>query len=69
MATPGEIRLIVSDHGVGFDVESVSKGRGLGLISMHERVKLVHGTFSIVSKLNEGTEINVLIPVSEHYDL
>jgi signal transduction histidine kinase len=60
----GEIRLTVSDDGVGFNVESVSKGRGLGLISMRERVKLVKGTFSIVSELNRGTEINVRIPVS-----
>ncbi len=64
LGMPGEIRLTVNDEGVGFDVESVNKGRGLGLISMRERVKLVKGTFSIVSKLNHGTEINVRIPVS-----
>ena len=52
LGMPGEIRLTVSDDGVGFDVESINKGRGLGLISMRERVKLVKGTFSIVSKLN-----------------
>jgi PAS domain S-box-containing protein len=63
LGMPGEIRLTVSDDGVGFDVESVNKGRGLGLISMRERVKLVKGTFSIVSKLNDGTEINVRIPM------
>jgi PAS domain S-box-containing protein len=63
LAMPAEIRLTVSDEGVGFDVESVNKGRGLGLISMRERVKLVNGTFSIVSKLNGGTQINVRIPL------
>ncbi len=63
LGMPGEIRLTVSDDGVGFDVEAVNKGRGLGLISMRERVKLVKGTFSIVSKLNDGTEIDVRIPV------
>jgi len=60
---PGEIQLTVSDDGIGFDVESISKRQGLGLISMRERVKLVNGTFSIVSKPNEGTDINVRIPV------
>jgi PAS domain S-box-containing protein len=60
----GEFRLTVSDDGVGFDVDSVNKGRGLGLISMRERAKLVNGTFSIFSKLNHGTEINVRIPAS-----
>jgi len=64
LGMPGEIRLIVTDDGVGFDVESINKGRGLGLISMRERVKLLNGTFSIVSKLNEGTEIKVRIPVT-----
>ena len=63
LGMPGEIRLTVSDEGIGFDVESVNRGRGLGLISMRERVKLVNGTFSIVSQLNGGTEINVRIPV------
>jgi signal transduction histidine kinase len=61
---PGEIQLAIKDAGVGFDVESVNKGRGIGLISMRERVKLVKGTFSIVSRLNHGTEIGVRIPMS-----
>ncbi|HSY34221.1 MAG TPA: ATP-binding protein, partial [Acidobacteriaceae bacterium] len=63
LGIPGEIQLTVSDDGVGFDVESTNKGRGLGLISMRERVKLVKGTFSIASKPNAGTVINVQIPV------
>ena len=60
---PGAIQLTISDAGVGFDVESANKGRGLGLISMRERVKLVNGTISIDSKLREGTEIRVRVPV------
>jgi len=63
----GEIRLTVSDDGVGFDVESIKKAQGLGLISMRERVKLVNGTFSIDSALNAGTEINVRIPVKAKF--
>ena len=61
---PGEIQLTVKDAGVGFDIESVNKGRGIGLISMRERVKLVNGTISIASRSNHGTEIGVRIPVS-----
>lgn len=64
LGTPGDIQLTVRDDGVGFDVESVNKKRGLGLISMRERVKLVNGTFSIASQLDLGTEINVRIPVT-----
>jgi signal transduction histidine kinase len=59
----GEIQLTIKDAGVGFDVESVNKRRGIGLISMRERVKLVNGTFSIASRLNHGTEIGVRIPM------
>jgi len=62
---PGEIQLTIKDAGVGFDVESVNKRRGIGLISMRERVKLVNGTFSIASRLNHGTEIGVRIPMSK----
>jgi PAS domain S-box-containing protein len=65
LGEPGQIQLMVRDEGVGFDVDVVSKGPGLGLISMRERVKLVKGTFSIASRLNCGTEINVRIPVKE----
>ena len=63
LGMPAEIRMTVRDDGVGFDVEAIKRGRGLGLISMRERVKLVRGTFSIGSRVNDGTEINVRIPV------
>jgi PAS domain S-box-containing protein len=60
---PGEIHLTVSDTGVGFDLAAAIKGRGLGLISMQERVRLVNGTISIASKLMHGTEISVRVPL------
>ncbi len=60
--TPGNIHLTIGDSGVGFDLETALKGRGLGLISMQERVRLVNGTISIVSKPASGTEISVCVP-------
>jgi PAS domain S-box-containing protein len=64
---PGEIHLIVSDSGRGFDVEAVKQGKGLGLTSMRERVRLVDGTFVIDSKPMGGTTIHVRVPLdSEH---
>jgi signal transduction histidine kinase len=60
-----EIQLIIRDPGVGFDSdEAVTNNRGLGLISMRERISLVGGTFSILSKPQSGTEINVRVPLS-----
>jgi signal transduction histidine kinase len=35
----GEIHLLVSDLGRGFDLEAALKGKGLGLTSMRERVR------------------------------
>jgi PAS domain S-box-containing protein len=58
----GEIHLIVSDTGRGFDVESAFQGKGLGLTSMRERVRLVKGTIEIQSKPMGGTTIHVRVP-------
>jgi len=62
-----EIHLVIRDLGRGFDVEVASQGKGLGLTSMRERVRLVNGTISIESKSMSGTTIHVLVPLrSEH---
>jgi len=58
------IDLIVSDSGIGFDVQAVINKSGLGLISMSERAGLVNGTISIHSKETEGTTIHVRVPVT-----
>jgi signal transduction histidine kinase len=58
----GEIHLIVRDSGKGFDVEAASQGKGLGLTSMRERVRLVNGTIAIDSKPMGGTTIQVRVP-------
>jgi signal transduction histidine kinase len=57
-----EIRLLVRDAGVGFDVEEVRTNRGLGLVSMQERVHLVHGIFSLESQPGRGTAVLVVVP-------
>jgi signal transduction histidine kinase len=56
------IHLTVHDAGLGFDPEVLVNNRGLGLISMQERVNLVEGTFSIESRPNLGTTIHVRVP-------
>jgi len=61
------IYLVIRDSGRGFDVEAASQGKGLGLTSMRERVRLVNGTISIESKPMGGTVIRVRVPFeSEH---
>ena len=62
-----EIHLVISDLGRGFDVEAASQGKGLGLASMRERVRLVNGAISNDSKPMGGTTIHVRVPLdSEH---
>jgi PAS domain S-box-containing protein len=58
------VQLIVSDAGVGFDVEAVKRNRGIGLVSMQERVHLVHGTLSIESQPGKGTKVVAVVPVT-----
>jgi PAS domain S-box-containing protein len=59
----GEILLIVSDLGKGFDLDGALQGKGLGLTSMCERVRLMNGTIVIASKPNVGTTIRVRVPL------
>lgn len=62
------IAMSVTDDGVGFDLDGkdVSRqGRHIGLISMRERVELMNGTFSIKSRPQEGTRIEIVLPVTE----
>ena len=61
---PDEIHLTVSDSGAGFDREAAKEGRGLGLISMQERLNLVNGSLSIDSQPESGTTIHARVPVS-----
>jgi hypothetical protein len=58
------IHLTISDSGVGFDVEATKASRGLGLISMQERLKLLNGTLVIESQLQRGTMIHASVPRS-----
>ncbi len=60
---PDGIHLTVRDAGLGFDPEVVMNNRGLGLISMQERVNLVKGAVSIDSRPELGTTIHVRVPL------
>ena len=60
----GELRLVVADDGVGFDPETIRANGSLGLVSMAERARFVHGRFSIESHAGEGTRIDVRVPIA-----
>ena len=58
-----EIHLRVSDSGVGFDLRAARKGQGLGLVRIEQRIKLVNGMSSIDSQPDEGTIVQVSVPL------
>jgi len=62
------ISLTVSDSGIGFDWQYAMNRRGLGLISMRERLRLVDGELSIQSAPGRGTSVLARVPLrrTEH---
>jgi len=68
-AAADEIRLEVSDAGVGFNVETAMRNGGLGMVSMPERVHLVKGNFSVESKVDAGTKIVATAPLVAEMDV
>jgi PAS domain S-box-containing protein len=60
-----DLHLSVDDVGNGFDLEEVRGKGGLGLISMEERVRLVHGDFKIHSQPGEGTRVEARVPLEK----
>jgi signal transduction histidine kinase len=57
------LALTIIDNGVGFDV-SAEWGKGLGLISMRERLDAIGGTLEIQSARGVGTRLDVRAPVT-----
>jgi PAS domain S-box-containing protein len=58
-----DLRLEISDDGVGFDIEETRLGSGLGLISMRERIHLIGGEFTVTSSPGNGTQIMARVPI------
>ena len=61
-----EIRLDVSDDGIGFDPDAAMQGHGLGLIGMRERLLAVGGDCAISSRSGAGTRIVARVPIRRH---
>jgi len=60
------IELVISDDGHGFDTEKVLRAgktdQGIGIFSMKERCELAGGSFSLVSRIGEGTTVSACWP-------
>lgn len=54
--------LRITDDGIGFDMEKVKTG-SYGINNMRERAYEIGGTFKIVSLPNQGTKLEVQVPL------
>jgi len=63
--TKAGISLTVTDSGVGFNWHDAMDRRGLGLISMRERLRLVNGELSIQSEPGRGTTVTARVPLTQ----
>jgi two-component system sensor histidine kinase DegS len=64
------LRCSIRDDGRGFDsgqAHAALGRRGLGLIAMQERVTAIGGTLHIESRLGNGTELSIRIPLEDDH--
>jgi ligand-binding sensor domain-containing protein/signal transduction histidine kinase len=58
------------DNGEGFDIQRLrerkSKGRGMGLTGLEERVQILGGTINFSSHIGRGTTIQIAIPIRKN---
>ncbi|MBX3319098.1 MAG: PAS domain S-box protein [Nitrospira sp.] len=62
----GGIELMVADDGVGFDPTRAWDGqKGMGIVGMRERLRLVGGTIRLISQPGQGTTMIFRVPGQE----
>jgi PAS domain S-box-containing protein len=62
-----ELTLTIVDDGSGFDAAQIQRaGGGLGLLSIEERARLLHGSVRIASGAERGTAVRIAIPTPAH---
>jgi PAS domain S-box-containing protein len=59
----GTLELLIRDEGIGFDVEAARATRGIGLVTMEERITLAGGSLEVRSVPHQGTTIRAQVPV------
>jgi signal transduction histidine kinase len=63
-ADKAALKVVVADHGRGFDTQIMQDGsRSFGISGMRERTELVGGKFEVFSKPKKGTRISAIFPI------
>jgi len=60
---PGTLEIVISDDGVGFDPSSDTPDGHYGLKILRDRVTALDGQVGLNSVINQGTQINILVPI------
>jgi len=63
MRTRDSVRLLVSDNGCGFNTKTALMEKGLGFVSMKERLHILGGEMNVYSKPLHGTRLEVSVPL------
>ena len=62
-----KIRIEIEDDGKGFDLDEMWNRhvaeRGLGIASLHERTRMLGGTFDLKTETGKGTRLSMTIPI------
>jgi len=58
------IRLRILDDGEGF-LATTEQQKGKGIENMRERTTILNGSFELISVLNKGTEIRIMLPLNK----
>ncbi|ABF42088.1 PAS sensor signal transduction histidine kinase [Candidatus Koribacter versatilis Ellin345] len=66
-STEDQLKLVIRDNGIGFDVEQAKLAGGIGLLSMRERTNLVHGTLALVSVPGQGATVECSVPFNHDH--
>ena len=61
--TRNSVRLVVADNGCGFNAKTASIEKGLGFISMKERLHVLGGQMNVSSRPLRGTRIEISVPL------
>ena len=62
------VNILLKDNGGGFNTSILNSfknqsGSGFGLFAVQERINNIQGEFTITSKINKGTSVNIFIPL------
>ena len=59
----GFLELNFSDDGQGMELKKIDQTKNFGILGMQERIQSLNGSFELISKKNQGTQILISVPI------